>query len=75
MSKEDSTVQVKGVVENVLPNAHFDVKLDETGNNILCHISGKIRKNNITILLGDKVDIEMSIYDLSKGRIIYRHKK
>lgn len=73
MSKED-VVKVKGVVENVLPNAMFDVKL-EAGNHILCHISGKIRKNNITILLGDAVDVEMSVYDLTKGRITYRHKK
>ena len=74
MSKED-TIQVKGVVQNVLPNAHFDVKLEDADTNVLCHISGKIRKNNITILMGDRVDIEMSVYDLSKGRIVYRHKK
>lgn len=73
MSKED-VIKVKGVVTNVLPSTTFEVKLEQ-GNSILCHISGKIRKNNITILLGDYVDVEMSVYDLTKGRITFRHKK
>lgn len=73
MSKED-VIKVKGVVTNVLPSTTFEVKLEQ-GNSILCHISGKIRKNNITILLGDYVDVEMSLYDLTKGRITFRHKK
>lgn len=73
MSKED-VIKVKGVVTNVLPSTTFEVKLEQ-GNSILCHISGKIRKNNITILLGDNVDVEMSVYDLTKGRITFRHKK
>lgn len=70
MSKEDCIVMI-GTVEEVLPNAMFRVKL-ENELNILGHISGKMRQNRIQILLGDKVKIEMSPYDLSKGRIVYR---
>jgi translation initiation factor IF-1 len=70
---KESTLTMKGVVEETLPNAMFKVKL-ENDHFALCHISGKIRNNNIRILLGDNVDVEMSIYDLSKGRIIYRFK-
>ena len=72
MSKED-TIQIIGTVINVLPNALFKVKI-ENGNTIIPHISGKIRKNNITILLGDKVQLEMSAYDLNKARITFRYK-
>ena len=60
------------VVES-LPNAMFKVKL-ENGHGILAHISGKMRMNFIKILPGDKVTVEISVYDLSKGRITYRHK-
>jgi len=71
MSKDDM-VELKGEVLTAQPNAQFQVKL-ENGHEVLCHISGKIRKNNIRILVGDAVDVEMSPYDLTKGRIVFRH--
>lgn len=70
MAKDDCIVMF-GTVEEVLPNAMFRVKL-ESGQYVLGHISGKMRQNRIQILLGDNVKIEMSPYDLSKGRIVYR---
>lgn len=72
MSKED-VIEVEGVVTEKLPNATFKVKL-ENNHEILAHISGKLRMNFIRIIPGDKVRIEMSPYDLSKGRIIWRDK-
>lgn len=72
MSKED-VIEVEGTVLDVLPNAIFKVELDN-GHEITAHISGKIRVNFIKILAGDKVKVEMSPYDLSKGRITYRYK-
>lgn len=72
MSKEETLV-VQGKVIECLPNALFKVKL-ENEHLVVATISGKIRKNNISILLHDRVDIEMTLYDLSKGRIVYRHK-
>lgn len=72
MAKEDA-IQADGRVEEVLPNAMFRVKLDQ-GLTILGHISGKMRQNKIQILAGDAVRVEMSPYDLSKGRIVYRTK-
>lgn len=71
MAKEDM-IELEGEVLDALPSATFKVKL-ENGHEVLCHISGRIRKNNIRILVGDKVDVELSPYDLTKGRIIYRH--
>lgn len=71
---KDETFTVKGQVIECLPNATFRVKL-ENNHEILGIISGRIRKFNINILLGDTVDIELTPYDLSKGRITYRHKK
>jgi len=62
-----------GEVAEALPNAMFRVKL-ENGHEIVCHVSGKIRMNYIRILPGDKVAVEMSPYDLTKGRITYRYK-
>lgn len=70
MAKED-VIKIEGQVIDVLPNATFRVKL-ETGTNVLGHISGRMRQNDIKILLGDKVEIEMSPYDLSRGRIVRR---
>jgi len=64
---------MKGEVVEALPNTMFRVKL-ETGHVILAHLSGKMRMNYIRILPGDKVSVEMSPYDLTKGRITYRHK-
>ncbi len=72
MSKEDS-IEVEGVVMEPLPNAMFRVQL-ENGHKILAHISGKMRMHFIKILPGDKVKIELSPYDLSRGRITYRSK-
>ena len=72
MVKEEP-LQVVGTVTESLPNATFRVEL-ENGHKILAHISGKMRMHFIRILPGDKVTIEMSPYDLTKGRIIYRNK-
>ena len=72
MSKSD-VIEITGKVLEKLPNAMFQVEL-ETGHQVLAHISGKLRMNYILILPGDKVTIELSPYDLSKGRIIWRDK-
>lgn len=72
MAKED-VIEVAGIVVETLPNAMFQVEL-ENGHEILAHVSGKIRMNYIRILPGDKVTVEMSPYDLTKGRITYRYK-
>lgn len=72
MAKED-VISMDGQVIEVLPNAMFRVKLDQ-GTMILGHISGKMRQNKIQILAGDNVRVEMSPYDLTKGRIVYRSK-
>lgn len=72
MAKED-VISLDGKIEEVLPNAMFRVKL-EMGTTILGHISGKMRQNRIQILQGDKVRVEMSPYDLTKCRIVYRSK-
>ena len=72
MSKAD-VIEIDGVVVEKLPNAMFKVEL-ENGHVVLAHISGKLRMNFIKILPGDKVTLEMSPYDLSKGRIIWRDK-
>ncbi|MBF0521529.1 MAG: translation initiation factor IF-1 [Candidatus Omnitrophica bacterium] len=70
MAKED-LIEVEGVIKESLPNAKFRVQLDN-GHIVLAHISGKIRMNFIRILPGDKVKVELSPYDLSKGRITFR---
>ena len=72
MSKEDS-IEFQGVVTELLPNAMFRVKLDNN-HEILAPSSGKMRKNYIRLVPGDMVDVEMTPYDLTKGRITYRHK-
>lgn len=72
MSKTD-VIEITGKVIEKLPNAMFQVEL-ENGHQVLAHISGKLRMNYIRILPGDKVTIELSTYDLSKGRIIWRDK-
>lgn len=66
-------IKVDGVITDTLPNAMFKVGL-ENGHNVLAHISGKMRMNFIKILVGDKVTVELSPYDLTKGRITYRYK-
>jgi translation initiation factor IF-1 len=70
MAKEEA-LQLEGVVKEALPNAYFKVEL-EKGQQILTYLSGKMRQNYIKVLPGDKVVVEISPYDLSKGRIIYR---
>jgi len=70
MAKED-IIEMQGKVVETLPNTMFKVEL-ETGHKIIAHISGKMRKNYIRILTGDEVTVEMTPYDLSKGRITYR---
>jgi len=72
MSKDD-VIRVEGVVKELLPNTMFRVELDN-GHTILAHISGKMRMHFIRILRGDHVTVEMTPYDLSKGRIVYREK-
>lgn len=72
MSKQDM-IEVEGIVVDALPNATFKVNLGN-GHEILAHISGKLRMNYIKILPGDKVTVEMSPYDLTKGRITWRSK-
>lgn len=72
MSKED-VIEVEGKVLEPLPNAMFTVELSN-GHKVLAHVSGKIRMNFIRILPGDKVTVELSPYDLSRGRIVYRFK-
>lgn len=72
MAKED-LIEVEGVVEEALPNAMFRVTLDN-GHKVLAHVSGKIRMHFIRILPGDRVKVELSPYDLTRGRITYRSK-
>lgn len=71
--KKDDVIEVQATVVETLPNAMFKVQLDN-GVVILAHVSGKIRMNFIRILPGDKVTVELSPYDLTRGRITYRHK-
>jgi len=72
MSKED-LIKMSGTVEEVLPNAMFRVVL-ENNHKIIATIGGRLRQNNIRILIGDSVDVEMSPYDLTRGRVVYRNK-
>lgn len=72
MAKEE-LIEVEGIIKEALPNAMFRVEL-ESGHIVLAYISGKIRKHFIRILPGDKVKLELSPYDLSRGRITYRNK-
>lgn len=72
MAKQD-VIEVEGTVIEPLPNAMFRVELDN-GHKVLAHVSGKIRMNFIRILPGDRVLVELSPYDLSRGRIVYRYK-
>ena len=71
MAKEKA-IEVDGIIKETLPNANFRVTLDN-GHEILAHVSGKMRMHYIKLLPGDKVKLEMSPYDLSKGRIVFRY--
>lgn len=73
-TKRDDKIAVEGTVVEALPGTQFRVKLD-TGHEVLAYLSGKMRKYYIRILLGDRVRVELSPYDLTRGRIVYRHKK
>lgn len=73
MAKDD-LIPAEGVIIDKQPNAFFRVQLDNTEHIVLAQISGKVRKNRIRILVGDRVSVEMSPYDLTKGRITYRYK-
>ncbi|MCY2993971.1 MAG: translation initiation factor IF-1 [Planctomycetota bacterium] len=71
MSKKEEALEVEGTVTQALANTRFRVQL-ATGNEVLAHVAGKIRKNFIRIVPGDRVRVELSPYDLTKGRIVYR---
>lgn len=73
LASKDGAIEMEGVVAEALPNAMFRVEL-ANGHKVLAHISGKMRKNYIRILPSDRVIVEMSPYDLTKGRITYRYK-
>lgn len=73
MADKEEAIRVEGIVKEPLPNAMFNVEL-ENGHKILAHISGKMRMHYIRILPGDKVTVELSPYDLSRGRIVFREK-
>ncbi|MDD3628346.1 MAG: translation initiation factor IF-1 [Actinomycetota bacterium] len=73
MSKKESVIEVEGTILEALPNAMFKVELDN-GHKVLAHISGKMRMHYIKILPGDRVKVEISPYDLNRGRIIFRKK-
>ena len=71
MAKEE-TISMEGVVEEIMPAAMFRVKLDQIENMVIGYLSGRMRTNNIKVLLGDRVELEFSPYDLSRGRITRR---
>jgi translation initiation factor IF-1 len=73
MAKEEA-IEARGIVEEKLPNAMFRVKLAGSDHVVLAHVSGKIRKHFVRILPGDEVQLELSPYDLTRGRIVYRFK-
>jgi translation initiation factor IF-1 len=73
-AKKEDKIVVEGTVSEALPGTQFRVKLD-TGHQVLAYLSGKMRKYYIRILLGDRVRVELSPYDLTRGRIVYRYKK
>lgn len=74
MAKSDEKIEMEGIVVEALPNTQFMVELDN-GHKVLAYLSGKMRKYYIRILLGDRVRVEMTPYDLNRGRITYRYKK
>jgi translation initiation factor IF-1 len=74
MAKEEGKIQVEGTIIEALPGTQFRVRLDN-GHEVLAYLSGKMRKYYIRILLGDRVRVEMSPYDLTRGRIVYRQRR
>lgn len=73
MSKNGELFECEGQITDVLPNQMFKVKLEDNGFEVVCYTGGKMRQNKIRLILGDSVKVEMSPYDLTKGRIIYRY--
>jgi translation initiation factor IF-1 len=71
---KEETIQLAGIVIDKQPNAFFKVQVNNSDHIVLATISGRMRRNRIRILMGDRVDVELSPYDLTKGRITYRHK-
>lgn len=74
MAKQDEKLEVEGTITELLPNTQFKVELDN-GHEVLAYLSGKMRRYYIRILLGDRVRVEMTPYDLTRGRITYRYRK
>lgn len=74
MGKREEKIEIEGTVVEALPGTQFKVKLD-TGHEVLAYLSGRMRKYYIRILLGDRVRVELSPYDLTRGRIVYRFKR
>lgn len=72
MAKKEDLLELTGEVEEVLPNSTFRVKVDNMNQIVLCYMGGRLKQHKIKVILGDKVKIEMSPYDLTKGRITYR---
>ncbi|MBP5175322.1 MAG: translation initiation factor IF-1 [Treponema sp.] len=74
MANKDEAIEVEGIVKEALPNTMFRVELQNGGHIILAHLSGKMRKHYIRIVPGDTVKVELSPYDLNRGRIIFRER-
>jgi translation initiation factor IF-1 len=72
MAKQEETINMEGVVEEIMPAAMFRIKLDDMNNVVIGYLSGRMRTNNIKVLLGDRVEIAFSPYDLTRGRITLR---
>lgn len=75
MAKEKDKIRVEGTVIEALPGTQFRVKLDNNDHEVLAYLAGKMRRHYIRILLGDRVTLEMSPYDMDRGRIVYRYNK
>ena len=73
MAKDDNTIRRTGTVTKVYGGT-YDVEDDETQTKVLCTLNGKMKMHSIKLLIGDKVDFEVSVYDLTKGRVVYRHR-
>ena len=73
MPKKDGVIEIEGTVVEALPNAFFRVELTN-GHKVLAHLSGRMRRNYIRVMLEDRVVVELSTYDLTRGRLVYRHK-
>ena len=72
MGKNSELFELEGIITDVLPNQMFRVKLDQGAHEVVCYTGGRMRQNKIRLILGDSVKVEMSPYDLTKGRIVYR---